>query len=429
MLCVVALAASPPVFGALAGVTEMRSAAGQISDAELSALLQAGVQAADVVAIGESIHGSAGLLQVQGRLLRYLVEVHGLRLIVWENPVLRSLELARWVEACRQARTPPPVEVLYMPVRADLDWLNWICAFNFSRPQAPIVFRGMDVWDRPWELYASIQALHARVGVDRAGARVIRETCPAHHATSWQGVDSALAQMLGEGLFQPRSTFERCRAALTAMMEAARQAGLDRRRAGGAGADEAFELALSASTVLGWLEFQDRVGSDDILSWNGRDRAQGRNLDLIMEKHGARRAIVAAHTSHVSHGRSPADWWGYGDLKSGIHFFSRQRPQARVFALALTAYQASGVQGEWTAPTAANSMDRALHEAGHRFAFFPASAGFLSAHRRWWMQNGNVPGPHESGVEIVPGDHFDAYFYIDQSPLDEALPPRPVWQP
>jgi hypothetical protein len=45
------------------------------------------------------------------------------------------------------------------------------------------------------------------------------------------------------------------------------------------------------------------------------------------------------------------------------------------------------------------------------------------------MQNGNFPGRYESGVEIVPPDHFDAFVFFASSHLDEALPARPMWRP
>jgi hypothetical protein len=97
---VVTFILSTSVFGALPGVTEFRTSPEQITDAELSALLDARVASVDVVALGESVHGSSGFLRIQTRLIRYLVEKHGLRLIVWENPTLRSLELGRWVSSC-----------------------------------------------------------------------------------------------------------------------------------------------------------------------------------------------------------------------------------------------------------------------------------------------------------------------------------------
>jgi len=215
---------------------------------------------------------------------------------------------------------------------------------------------------------------------------------------------------------------------LTTLLNTATKSGIEKKKKKEPGSDDAFELAISASTMLGWLGFYHHERSDDILSWNERDRAQGRNLMLVMAKHDATRAILSAHTSHVSHNRSRADWWGYGDLKSGVYFFT-ELARKKVFNIALTAYEASGTQGDWSLPVAVNSLDKKLHDAGHKFSFFASNAAFLSEHSKWWMQNQNFPGPYESGVEIIPRDHFDAFIFFDRSPLDKALPQRPMWQP
>lgn len=418
---------STSVLGALPGVTEFSASPEKITDPELSKLLHARVAAADVIAIGESVHGSSGFLRIQARLIRYLVANHGLRLIVWENPVLRSLELARWVSACTTARTPAPVDVLYFPTASDAALWDWVCEFNLTHPGDPIVFRGMDVWDRPWEHYARIQALGVRVGIDPALLKGIRAVCPAHQSASWLALETVYEQLQRDGKFLPAADYEKCRAGLTALLDTSRQAGLEKRKKKEPGSDEAFELAISASTMLGWLGFYNYNWSNDILSWNERDLAQGRNLMLVMEKQGATRAILSAHTSHVSHNRSPADWWGFGDLKSGVYFFAATT-RKRVFNIALTAYEATGAQGDWSLPAAGNSLDKKLHDAGHEFSFFLSNATFLSEHAKWWMQNGNVPGPHESGVELILRDHFDAWFFFKRSHLDKDLSKRPVWQ-
>lgn len=424
----VAFLLSASAFGALPGVTEFRTTPDKVTDAELSALLRERVASADVIAIGETVHGSAGFLAVQTRLIRYLVSNHGLRLILWENGTLRSLELARWVSACTKAKTPAPIDVLYFPTEADRALWDWVCDFNLSRPGDPIVFRGMDVWDRPWEHYSRIRTLGGRVGIDASLLKSIETLCPASRSSSWADIESIYGGAQRDGRFLPQADYEKCRAALTALLDTSRQAAMERKRNNDAGPDEAFELAISASTILGWLGFYNYNWSDDILSWNERDRAQGRNIMLVMAKHDATRAILSAHTSHVSHNRSPADWWGYGDLKSGVFFFS-EMSRKKVFNIALTAYEASGSQGNWSLPAATNSLDKKLHEAGHEFAYFPSSAAFLSEHERWWMQNQNVPGGHESGVEIIPRDHFDAFIFFKQSDLDKALPARSVWEP
>lgn len=419
---------SASVFGALPGVTEFSTSPERITNSELSALLHARVASADVIAIGESVHGSSGFLRIQARLIRYLVEKHGLRLIVWENPALRSLELGRWVASCTKARTPAPLDVLYFPTASDRALWDWVCEFNLAHPGDPIVFRGMDIWDRPWEHYSRIQASGIRIGMDPALLKGVAANCPAHQSSSWPEAEIIIGEVERDRKFLPAAGYEKCRSILTALLDASRQSGMEKKKKKEPGSDEAFELALSASTVLGWLGFYNFNWADDVLSWNERDLAQGRNLMLVMEKQGAARAILSAHSSHVSHNRSQADWWGYGNLKSGVYFFA-QLTRKKVFNIALTAYDATGSQGDWSLPTAGNSLDRKLRDSGHGFSFFPSNAAFLSEHAKWWMQNGNFPGPYESGVEIAPVDHFDAFIFFRQSHLDQDSRKRPVWQP
>lgn len=425
---VIAFVLSTSVFGALPGVTEFRTTPEQITDAELAALLDARVASADVIALGETVHGSSGFLRIQTRLIRYLVEKHGLRLIVWENPALRSLELSRWVSSCTKARTPAPIDVLYMPTKSDLALWDWICDFNLARPRDPIVFRGMDVWDRPWEHYSRIQSSGSLVGIDPQVLKRIATLCPAYQSSSWPEIESLFGQLGSAGKFLPDADYQQCRASLTALLNTARQSGMEKQKQNRPGSDEAFELAISASTILGWLGFYNYNWSNDILSWNERDRAQGRNLMLLMEKHNTPRAILSAHTSHVSHNRSPADWWSFGDIKSGVYFFAAMA-RKKVFNIAFTAYEASGAQGEWSLPIARNSLDKKLHDAGHAFSFLASNAPFLAENPKWWIQNQNYPGPYESGVELVLGDHFDAFIFFARSHLDQILPARPMWQP
>jgi len=428
LVFIAALVLTANAFGALPGVTEFNTTPEKIADAELSALLRERITSAEVIAIGETVHGSAGQLNVQTRLIRYLVTIHGLRLIVWENPTLRSVEFARWVSSCTKAETPAPIGVLYMPTAADLPLWEWVCAYNFAHPDDPLLFRGMDIWDRPWEHYARIRDLAPRAGIEPAGINRMETACPAAQAASWPEIDRIFEQVPQDGKAFPGAAYETCRTHLIALLNIARQSALEKKLKNDPASDEAFELAISASTMLGWLGFYHHERSDDILSWNERDRAQGRNLMLLMEKHGAARAILSAHTSHVSHNRSPADWWGYGDLKSGVYFFT-EITRKKVFNIAITAYRATGMQGEWSLPTARNSLDKKLHDAGHAFSWFSSDAAFLSEHAKWWMQNQNFPGAYENGVEITPKDHFDAFIFLDRSQLDEALPQRPLWQP
>jgi erythromycin esterase-like protein len=420
----VALTWAACVHGALPGVTEFRSTPERVTDSELRQLLPTSVSSASVVAIGETVHGSSGLLRVQDRLIRHLVSQHDMRLLVWETGVSRSMEMDLWLASCAQQARPAPLDVLYFPTAADAPLFEWLCAYNRENPRDPVRFRGMDVWDRPWEHYTRIASERGGAGPEADRHAQAVNSCPGRGLATWKDVDSLHAT----GGIGDAAAYARCRDALTRLMDIARETGTSGRARGDPGADGAFEVALSASTLLGWLGFHHYAGTDDVASWNERDRAQGRNLMLIMERYDRPRAILSAHSSHVSHNRSPADWWGHGDLRSGVHFYEALTGR-RVYNIALTAWHATGAQGDWLQPTAVNSMDRRLKEAGHAFAFFLADAPFLSAHATWWMQNGNFAGPYASGVEIRPADHFDAYVFLDRSPLDTVLPARPVWQP
>jgi erythromycin esterase-like protein len=427
-LLALALLPSSATAAALPGVIELKSAPEQISDAQIAKLLGPRVASANVVALGETVHGSSAFLRLQTRLVRYLIANQGFRLVVWENPTLRSLELTRWLSSCTKTKTRAPVDVLYMPTISDLPLFEWMCDFNHAHPGEPIVFRGMDVWDRPWEHYSRIRKLGARTGVDSAHLKSIESACPAHEASSWGDIHAIVAPAQSDGTVFPAAELDECRASLTKLIEIGRRIGAEKKKKNDSAFDDAFELALSASTVLGWLEFYHYNWADDVRSWNGRDRAQGRNINLVMEKHAAARAIVSAHTSHVSHNKSRADWWGFGDIKSGIHFLAATTGK-KVFNVAFTAYEASGTQGEWSLPSARNSLDKRLHDAGHVFSFFFSDAPFLSENAKWWIQNQNYPGPYESGVELILRDHFDAFFFFDKSHLDKALPARPMWEP
>lgn len=427
-LCLWIAVVAPTPGAVLEGVTEIRFSPRSVPDAELERLLGPRGRRADVVALGETVHGSAAFLQFQARLVRHLVERQGMRLLVWETGVERSRRLADWLQRCRVGdQAAMPFDVLYMPTRADLPLFEWLCAYNRANANDPVHFRGMDVWDRTWEHFAAIRNASGS-GLAPRFVEAIANVCPLHDATSWAEVDAVLDEVSIAGGFRPEAGFRACREALVSLLDEARRIGVARRDAGVATARDAFEVALSASTLLGWLGFYHDFWTDDIRSWNARDAAQGRNLDLVMQMHAQTRAVLSAHTSHVSHGRSPADWWGYGDLKSGVHFHAAQTGRS-VFNIAFTGYEVSGTQGHWSVPVAPNSLDRTLHAAGHRFAYLSARAPFLARHRAWWIQNGNFPGRYESGVEIVPPDHFDAFVFFARSHLDEALPARPMWRP
>ena len=71
LVCITLALFTASASAALTGVTELASKPEQITDAQLATLLGSRIESADVIAIGESVHGSAGLLRVQTRVIRH----------------------------------------------------------------------------------------------------------------------------------------------------------------------------------------------------------------------------------------------------------------------------------------------------------------------------------------------------------------------
>lgn len=421
------LTLSTSTYANLDGAVEIYSSPERMTDKELAPLLDPLTQGAEVIAIGESVHGSSGFLKVQERIIRYLVEKHGLRLVIWESPVIRSLELSAWVDSCRVAKSFPPIDVLYQPIDTDLPFFEWVCDFNFKNANNPIVWRGMDIWDRGWEHFDRIQNSQKSIGINPSLITSVFADCPLASLRNWTDINKVLVQVRSDKKFLPEDAFARCMNHLQmTQTEAKLIASLEKSKT--PRFIDALDTALSASTLEGWLNYYNMRSQVLKAGWDSRDGAQGRNTELIMSQTGHTRAIVAAHTSHTSHNRSSADWWGWGDIKSGIHFFQKNTGK-KVSNLALIGYDVTGIQGNWLRPTAPNSLEKKLFDAGRRLTFVPSSAPFLAEHTKWWFQNENTAGAYANGVETVLADHFDAYIYLDESHVGRALPSRPVWQP
>lgn len=213
------------------GVAELTPMPEKLADAEPAKLLGAEVAKADVIAIGESVHGCAGFLQIPARLIRNLVERHGLRLIVRDNPALRSVEFVRRVTSCTRAKSAPPVDVSYVPTAADNPLWTWVCDCNHAHPSDPIVFRGMGTLDRPWEHDQRIGELGAEDRVSTALLMTVENECPGRRASSWAEIGELFAVAARDRGFHSPAAFARCRDALMGVHEACRQLSIDTKHA------------------------------------------------------------------------------------------------------------------------------------------------------------------------------------------------------
>ncbi len=404
-----------------------------LTDQQLSETLDTKIQSARIVAVGESVHGSSQFIKLQHRLTQYLVEKKKFRTVIMENPLIRSRGLTQWLKSCqvqnsgRDALKELPIDLLYTPIQEDVAFLNWLCRYNQKNPREPVVIRGMDIWDRPWEFQSLLESENKDLKLGWESELVkIRQHCLMHAESDWSRFDTIRTQVMNQGGIV-NSDFEPCITTLNRLL------GWANSRISGARLDRKYRLQSVAQVIVearSWQQYLNAGPQGLAVAWDFRDLAQALNIQSIYEQEGSERSILLAHTSHTSKMESEADWWklGPGAIRSAVSFL-RERFKGKLVSIGLTAYEASGTQGVYELPTATDSLDRVLFIANYRLAAIDPDSGFVRQRERWWIQNENSKQDYVDGVHLIPRDHFDLYFFFAQSLVGEpVLPWRPVFE-
>lgn len=368
-----------------------------------------------IVAIGESAHKSSGLLQVQYDMLKKLITERGVRVIVKEAPTLASEKLSNWLESCRTTITPATLEGLYWKTVDDANFFNWLCAHNKARPNRSVSVRGMDIWDRPWLWHDRLKATNEilELGLTEELA-TLGHNCPGFTARTSAKLNKILRQLQVDRRF-PEIPIGVCYDVLHSFEQTLEET-LKQRKLTPVQRKELYWGLLAISSAQGWHRSYGVRYISVVDGWNERDMAQARNVTLIRRQEGRKKKVGwIAHTSHTSHGRSPAQWWSLGAVSSGVHFFEKTH-KMRVPSYAIVGYDVAGDKGNYLVPTAQNSLERWLFAEGKESAYVPANAGFLQNFETWWIQNENGPDYFPDGVLIKPADHFDGFYYLAKSP-------------
>ena len=114
---------------------------------------------ASVVALGESTHTSAGYYQAKGRLVRFLVEQMGFRVIAWETPWMDAQAATRYVATCEGTPEAAMSGMFGVWHEASVrDLLRWACEFNRAHPNDRVTFFGFDIQE-PWQSAPAVQRL------------------------------------------------------------------------------------------------------------------------------------------------------------------------------------------------------------------------------------------------------------------------------
>ncbi len=394
----------------------------------------------DLLAIGESVHGSAGFIQMEHRITRYLVEKRGFRTILLENPVIRTAGLSEWVKSCASSEKKKsafavdmPIDLLYQPIEEDRTFLQWMCDFNRVHPNDPVAFRGMDIWDRPWEHQAQLERVDAELGLGlKSDLAVTAEHCWLHSVKNWDTYPELMKKLAVEKKI-PDADYIPCSETLAKLRKfTEREIRRSSSLAGKSIRKRRYALHAFLQSLNTAAAYQGRLNFVYLgfgPAWNQRDQAQAANEYSIWEQEGKKPAVLIAHTSHTSRMRSTSDWWktGVGAFRSGLSFLEEKTP-LRIRNIGLTGYRVTGVQGDFLTPTSADSLDVALHGQGVTSAWVNPRGSFVRAKDRWWIENENDKDSPD-GVYMVPKDNFDLFVFLDESLRGkDVLPWHSVWR-
>lgn len=129
------------------------------------------VGSAHFVGVGEAIHTSGGYYLMKHRVLRFLVEEMGFRVIGWESPFQWGEVLESYLQRCATGAGPEitsdqAVTAFFTVFRSTetRDLMEWMCAWNQEHPKDPIYYYGFDIQRQSLPAATALIAFLERLG-------------------------------------------------------------------------------------------------------------------------------------------------------------------------------------------------------------------------------------------------------------------------
>jgi erythromycin esterase-like protein len=282
--------------------------------------LQQLIGTATLVGLGETIHTSGGFYEMKHRLIRYLVQNAGFRVVAWESPWVGFDRIAAYVETCSGTPEEAMKRNLFgvWASAETRDLFAWMCEWNRSHRKAAdkVHLMGFDVQDFYGQNPTTAPALRAfleRIGIGPEDPRNAGlDACDGVTRTEIYGLI-------------PGERFTACLAALDALdQHFATQAKPIARRT------SKKDLALAKVYTAGLRAWEGQANygnSFQALHW--RDRGMAYVLPNLLEiRYPKAKAIVWAHNSHLGENNTDVippdvDWMGsYLSRTLGAKYFT-----------------------------------------------------------------------------------------------------------
>lgn len=400
------------------GITALHGTAPDLSSGDLQAMDRL-IQNAQIVALGESAHGSKNFIQLRQRVIQYLVREKGFKTIFWENPTFKTMKVNDYVAGKINDRN----EILsaFAAVEKNIEFLDlieWIRTENLNRNEGDkITLRGFDIWDDPWavkDILVHVFRLETDIEA-RTQLRAARQQCFAFQYSDWATFmkTDEYTSWAKNKKFEDARYFG-CMNAVTALHAhiVKNRARLEKELGKNAVlfAQMALHLEWGYEQDLHFLARDFRQGE------TARDHAQARIFELERKLDGEdRKVILLAHNLHISKAQSQVELKGWDRIPSMGEHLSRKLKSAYI-AFAITGYDVINVEGHFPLPTSQDSLEVNLKSLGDAL-FVNTASSFVATKPKWYLHLEEIP----NGEFLSLQQNFDGVFFVR-----ESLAPSPL---
>jgi erythromycin esterase-like protein len=374
--------------------------------------IDSSLERAQVIGLGESAHFSEGFFQARIRLLEYMIERKGVRVILLETPwgpAMAADAFATRGEGSSLATLQDLFVVWQSKSMQRL--LEWLRYHNARYPEAPVRFFGFENF-QPWYDARQLQQYLMRVRPsDSASLMTGISRCegvanPAASAADYYASQDFQNWVAGVPIADADN--DACTSGLAVL--GAYLDGLDGH------VDDAITLAyakLSHGSLATNQEMVYQSGRDALALANARERGSYRTFGALRTlEFPGQRAALWAHNAHIAKKASRYDQAtgtnavAFGELVTGELADRYVNIGMTAYSMAINPWGQGAV--EVPVPTADDSLDRILHRLGRPYLLL------------------DLPRALPAGVRYqvtlehyVPAEQFDWLLYLERSePID-----------
>lgn len=379
-----------------------------------------------ILGIGENVHGSKQILQIQKHLIQYAIEKQGVRTIFFESNLFRTKEINQYLDTCEGNLMASLQSARSWAMEDEMNTLNWICQYNQKKPffqRVQII--GVDIYNfselnHQWVIEKTKGTKHGTKIENLLNQTT--NVCVGHGKPRAEYMDEIYSYYYKNSMMSPIN-FERCNQILGSVLKflSESKTGLDKKTT----AYERAELRTYVRNLLAmqwyWLN-RFSLGDSLVRAWKPRDSAMAENVLDFWNTLGKPKSIFLAHTSHVAKYHAPFIQEKDLTPEKSQHIYPagtylREKLGSLYKTVGFTGFDTDGIQGNFLPATSPQSLDLFIKENfGWPIAWITLKPGMKTFDQHWCLQHENGgQGAFKDGVWMNPVQHYDALIYVEKS--------------